>query len=158
MIDDYLNGNKRAKPAFQLFDTVISACTGGRTNSPTSTVTAADAYRAESVLRHMWSLHESGQLGGVRPQCNTYKNVIIGHKKSGNPIRAEKHLWEMEQKSIGTPPKHLFQIVLTTWIESRHHDKQRHINKLRLVMNERFGSKPSSRNVKIGRSNRQQES
>jgi hypothetical protein len=123
-----------------------------------STVTAADAYRAESVLRRMWSLHESGPLDGVRPQCNTYKNVIIGHKKSGNPIRAEKHLWEMEHKSVGKLPKKLFHIVLTAWYESRHHDKQRHINKLLLAKNERFGPKPNSGNVKIGSSKRQQES
>ena len=87
MIDDYLNGNKQAKPFFQLFDTVISACTGRRSNCPTSTVTAANAYRAESVLRLMWSLHESGQLGGVPPQCTTYNHVMIGFKNSATLFR-----------------------------------------------------------------------
>ena len=150
MIDDYLNGNNRAKADFQLFDTVISACTGGRTNCPPSTVKSADAFRAEALLRRMWSLHESGQLVTVRPQGTTYKYVIVGYKKSGNPSRAEDLLWEMERKSVGKPQKQLFQTVINAWHESRHHDKQRHLNTLRLAMNERFGPKTNSDNDSNG--------
>lgn len=156
MIDDFLNGNKRAKPDSQLFDTVISACTGGRTNCPTSIIKAADAFRAESVLRRMWSLHETGQLVGVRPQGTTYKYVIIGYKKSGNPCRAEELLWEMERKSVAKAHKQLFQTVLNAWHESHHHDKQRKLNTLRLVMNDRFGPKSNSGNGKYGSSKRYQ--
>lgn len=129
--------NKRVKPDYQLFDLVIKACTGAYH------VAASDAFRAESVMRQMWSLHSSG-LFSARPQSNTYKHVIIGYKKAGVPQRAEDLLWEMESKSVGKPDKHIFQTVLNAWHASRHPDKQKHLNSLRLSMKYRFDRQADS--------------
>ena len=139
MTEDFLSGNNRAKPDFQLFDITIKACTVA------DNVTASDAFQAESILRRMWSLHEDSGLN-VRPQDTTYKYVIVGFKKAEMAQRAEELLYEMERKSVGKPSKSLFQTVINAWHDSRHPDKQQHLNSLRLAMIERFGPKTSSGN------------
>jgi PPR repeat len=142
MIGDYLDcKDDRVKPDFALFDLVIKA------TSVLPNVSMSDAFRAESVLRSMWSLHDSG-LHGVRPHANTYKNIVVCFKKAGLPHRSEDYLWEMESKSVGKPYKALFQTVLNAWHGSHHPNKQSHISALRLAMTHRFGRE--TENVSLG--------
>jgi hypothetical protein len=132
MIGEYLRSrNERVKPDVQLFDNVIKAFT------TTDYVSVSDAIRAESHLRHMWSLYEDSGVN-VRPQNTTYKHVIIGFKKAGMAQRADELIWEMEQKSIAKPSKELIQTVMNAWHDSHHPDKQQYINALRLFMNDRY--------------------
>lgn len=145
MIGDYLrNGQKkRVKPDSHVFDMVIKAYT------VSDTVTANQAFRAESLMRRMWTLHEETGHSD-RPQATTYKYVIVGFKKAGAPQRAEELLWEMERKAKEKPSQQLFQTVLNAWHDSRHPERQQRINALRLAMNERFGRPAASGTGKNG--------
>jgi len=129
---DFLSGNQRARPDYKLFDSVIGACVG---NGGTTT----DAARAETILRRMQTLTDSGQLD-VRPRLSTYKQVIVAYKKSNNAERADALLWEADSKldGGGVTDKKIFQTVLNAWHESRSSDKQYHIQKIRNAMGQRF--------------------
>ena len=118
-------------PDVPLFDNVIKAFT-----TP-EFVSASSAYRAESLMRNMWYLYTDCGVN-VRPKGTTYKHVIIGFKKAGMPLRADELLWEMEHKSVSKPSKEIIQTVMNAWHDSTHPEKQKHINTLRLVINDRF--------------------
>jgi pentatricopeptide repeat protein len=148
MLKDYLNGNELAKPDYKAFDIVISACTGWNNESNAGPF---DACRAEAVLRRMWALHESGKLDGIQPKASIYKHIIICYKKSMNAGNAELLLRELDiyyknGKLDEGPTKKLFQTVINAWHESARSDKQIHLQKLRVEMNERFGRKTSQNN------------
>lgn len=148
MIEDFLNGNKLAKPDFKAFDIVISACTGW--NNETSEG-PCNGWLAEHILRRMWSLHQSGDLDDLQPKASMYKNIIICYKKSNNAGKAELLLREMDHyfengKLDAGPTKKLFQTVINSWHESPRLDKQAHLQKLRIEMNERFGRKMNENN------------
>lgn len=132
MVNDYMQSkDKRVMPDVPLFDNVIKAFT-----IPDS-VSSSSAYRAESLMRNMWYLY--GDCGvNVRPKGTTYKHVIIGFKKAGMALRADELLWEMEHKSVAKPSKELIQTVMNAWHDSTHPEKQKHINTLRLIINDRF--------------------
>ena len=132
MVNDFLQSkDKRVMPDVPLFDNVIKAFT-----TP-DYVSSSSAYRAESLMRNMWYLHSDCGVN-VRPKGTTYKHVIIGFKKAGMPLRADELLWEMEYKAVAKPAKELIQTVMNAWHDSTHPEKQKRINTLRLIINDRF--------------------
>jgi pentatricopeptide repeat protein len=123
--------NKRVQPDVQLFENVIKAFTAPEC------VSQSDALRVGSQLRKMWSLYEETGAN-VRPQASTYKHVIIGYKKAGMPHQADSLLREMQKKNVAKPTKELIQTVMNAWHDSHLPEKQKHINALRLLMNDSY--------------------
>lgn len=141
MIADFKNGNKLAKPDFKAFDIVISACTSSNINMDGD---HCSGDYAENLLSEMWELSSNEKLQCDMPKASMYKNIIICFKKSMKADKAEFFLREMDHyykcgKLDAGPTKKLFQTVINAWHESPRLDKQVHLQKLRLEMNERFG-------------------
>jgi len=133
---DYLNGNQKARPDTKIFDVVVSAWSGGFGEK-------SDGARAESLLRQMWTLHETSEFSFIRPQAQTYRRIIVAMKRANRPDRAEALLEEMEQlKKAGKldegPDQQDYQTVINSWTNSHHDDRNIRASQLEVKMHQKF--------------------
>ena len=133
MLQDFVDGNERAKPDHKTFEMVISAH-----------ISQNDTKAAESLKRKMWSVSDSdSRLKSLRPQASVYEKLFVGYKDERNPKKSEALLWEMDRhakagKLAKAPTKSLLLTVIDAWQDSYVVEKHRSLEKLRHEMNERF--------------------
>jgi len=108
------------KPNLLTYSTAISAI--GNSLEPNV------AYLAENILRHMYAIHNSNQITGIKPTTATYNAVInaLARNMKGNKVkcatRAEELLNEMMQRSADgeiniDPDSHTWGGVILAWAQ-----------------------------------------
>jgi pentatricopeptide repeat protein len=144
MIEAYQGGNVNVKPDVRTFSSVLAAYVRLATSIATGTenprervkATMDIAERAESLLRRMQELHQSGQFD-FPPNFRTYSSVIAcwaqassrKHQNTANSVspadRAESLLREMKQHDDPTvqPDVVTYTNVLNAFARTGHPDR-----------------------------------
>ena len=137
MCGDFAAGNDKAEPDCKIYEIVVSAWTGYPTAGK------VDAGRADALLQHMWTLHNSGIYQDIRPSAKMYKRVVIAMKKAHRPKRAEELLFEMDSHAKkGSlkegPGVEMYQTVINAWVDSKESDRKMRASDLQVKMLRRF--------------------
>ncbi|GKY94783.1 hypothetical protein MPSEU_000443400 [Mayamaea pseudoterrestris] len=128
MVNDYLAGNKDAKPDLSVFQKILDGL-----------CSASLVKEADSLVRTMWTLSiRTGE--DVTSNC---AQVIKAWGQAGFPDRAEcllmdlQRLFDSHRIKCG-PTKHLYRMAIDGWGRSKVHDRGTRIASLSRKMNLRF--------------------